>query len=897
MNFVTKGRNKISKYALMVIILAAIIVAQSCVLVYVLSTRGIDIDLPTPPLGDFINVRDKGAVGDGTTNDSKAVTLAFKEAQTKGMDLYFPAGTYNFYGGNFTANDNLRIFGDGGSTILYNPGSIGCYGNIAVENLSVYKETGIFIYMKPTAYSDVYVNNVTVYNDLEAASDCLPVYCSIQNLDANRGIENLTFTNNNISNCQGGLWLLCEIRSGGVVSNNTMTNLGDPVTPRTMYGIGLGTTDSVTETKILANNVTVSNNTITNVRATYAKDGSIPRSCGIIVVGANVKILDNYLENLEVWTGIYSKATDLVIRGNTLLNAANTSSICVKNWISEDKDILIEKNIISSVLTEKTVADTDKTIGIRIEAPRFTIRNNDITLYTQYAELVDSSAITHASPPAAIQNGIIEGNNIYTERKYALLLDGGIVAGGHLAINGNTVTQNMQTSSVYGVKLFYIKRVSDSAVVDCKDNTINIDRGLSLLFGTPQNRGVLNLSGNTITAKANSGWLVAMDGTVCNMINNTVTLNGNPEVYAPSDSTAGLLNGGVASTVPYRVENNIIYCNAPNTSYLFSMPTSFTMTGNQVWFAPDSKLIGLVTYNPEANAAAGEVTTITKNIMGDITSVLSGNRTADDSVANAEYLVRFNTTKGYTLPKIVINENSAIVKLRLINRTTTGVGIPSSDTVSVSNNLIHSTLYNAEQAVVDTKLRESYLILESNISLMEAAEQAVLAAEAERLAAEQAAVAEEADRLAREESERLTQAEEARLATERAAAEAAERALLKAEAEEAAKVETESAELEKEAVENEKNVLPADPSDFVYYATKDGYLVLQFASDVKGASDRCVTIDGKTYKTQQYDTSSIIVDVKVNTGQLKSAFKVTAKVILPDIDAKKAQSLTKSFTK
>ena len=887
MNITIKGRNKISKYALMVIILAAIIVAQSCVLVYVLSTRGIDIPLPGPPLGDFINVRDKGATGDGTSNDSKAITLALKEAQLTGMDLYFPAGTYNLNNVNLWANENIRIFGDGKSTILYNPGIVYCYGNAAVENLSVFKRTGVFIYMKPTAYSDLYVNNVTVYNDLEAAEDCKPFYACINTAGENCGIDNLTFTNNNISKCQAGLMLLCEVRSGGIVANNTITDLGNPETKRALYGVALGVTDDDTNEKIRANNVTVSNNTISGM---YAPVDSTQRAYGILVIGTNVKILDNRLENLYVWTGIYSKAIDLVIRGNTMSNAGYRNAITVKNWDAEDKDILIENNTISSVLTKDKLSNEDRAIAIRIEAPRFTIKNNNLSLYTQYEPSIESSAITFAS--TAIQNGIIEGNNIYTERSYALLVNSGV--DGHFSVSGNTITQNMQAGTCTYGKLFYLKLVSDSSVVNYTKNTINLDRGIYLSYGTSLNQGsVLNLSGNTITATAGGGWLFTMAGMSCNMVGNTLTLNANPE---SDNSTVGLLQGG-ASPVPYRVEGNTIYCNAPDMSYLFSMPTSFTMTGNQIWFAPDSKLLGIVTYSPEADAASGEVTTITKNTIGDITSVLRGDMTADESVANADYLVRFNTAKGYTFPNIVISENSAIVKLRLINRTTSGGGLPSLDTVSVMNNLIHSTLYSAEQAVIDTKLKERHLILESNISLMAAAEQAAAAEEAERLVAEQAAAAEEAERLAAEETERFALAEEVKLETERAAAEAAERALLKAEAEDAAKIETETAEQEKEAAENEKNMLPAGPSDFIYYATKDGYLILQFATEVKGASDRCVTIDGKTYKTQQYDTNSIIVDVKLNTGQLKNNFNVTAKVIISDIDAKKVQSLTKSFTK
>ena len=688
-------RKKIGKYVFVAIILAAIIMTQS------LSTSGIST---TPPTGNFVNVMDMGATGDGTTNDIAAIKLAFIEAQTYDMDLYFPAGTYNFNGTDvWLQSKSIRIFGDGDSTILYNPGAIRCYSDVALEDLSVYKETGVFIYMQPTAYSDLYVNNVTVYNNLNAASDCKPFYCLIQDSEANRGIDNVTFTNNNISNCQAGLMLLCEVKSGGLIANNTMTNLGDPVTSRAMYGIGLGTTDANTNDPIRANDVTVSNNTISNVCAAYAQDGSISRSYGIIVIGANVKILDNYLENLEVWTGIYSKATDLVIRGNTLINAANNNSITVKNGNSTDEDILIENNTISSVLTENTLANEDRAIAIRIEAPRFTIRNNDMALYTQHEGYVESSAITHAS--AAIQNGIIEGNNIYTERTYAILINGGMT--GQLTIDNNTITQHMQTTSTNGGKVLYLKTISASSVIDCKNNTIDVDRGRYVSYSVSSQPGsVFNLSGNTIDVRAFGDHAMALSGLTLNMLNNTINLNANPTA---TSQTFGLLYGGTPSS-PYLVENNIINCNAPDTSYLFTMPTSFTMTGNQIRFAPGSAILSVVNYSPAANAVSGDVTTITNNTIGRIDAgLLSGN-----TAANADYFVRFVKTNGYTFPEVNISDNTAVVKQRLINRPTTGGGIANAGTVSVTDNLIYSELGSNESAVINPAILEANLALDNN---------------------------------------------------------------------------------------------------------------------------------------------------------------------------------------
>ena len=46
-------------------------------------------------LGNFVNVKDFGAVGDGSTNDSDAIATADAALGTTGGTVYFPAGTYN----------------------------------------------------------------------------------------------------------------------------------------------------------------------------------------------------------------------------------------------------------------------------------------------------------------------------------------------------------------------------------------------------------------------------------------------------------------------------------------------------------------------------------------------------------------------------------------------------------------------------------------------------------------------------------------------------------------------------------------------------------------------------------------------------------------------------------
>jgi len=184
---------------------------------------------------------------------------------------------------------------------------------------------------------------------------------------------------------------------------------------------------------------------------------------------------------------------------------------------------------------------------------------------------------------------------------------------------------------------------------------------------------------------------------------------------------------------------------------------------------------------------------------------------------------------------------------------------------------------------------------EAAVKAAEVAKNAAAVQEAERLAAEKAAAAEAAERANKEEAARIEREETARIAAEQAEIEALERAAAKAAEEELARIEAENVEKEKSAEENEKKIIPTSLNEFSFYTTKDGYLVLLFSTEVNCNSDKCVTVDGKSYTTKQYEKNSILVNVTL--GQLNNSFIVSAKVIVPEISTSKAQVLTKVLRK
>jgi polygalacturonase len=64
-------------------------------------------------LQDFMSVKDFGAVGDGTTNDTTAIQAAFTYLGTSGGGIYFPVGVYMVSAVTITATSQVSIRGEG----------------------------------------------------------------------------------------------------------------------------------------------------------------------------------------------------------------------------------------------------------------------------------------------------------------------------------------------------------------------------------------------------------------------------------------------------------------------------------------------------------------------------------------------------------------------------------------------------------------------------------------------------------------------------------------------------------------------------------------------------------------------------------------------------------------
>jgi polygalacturonase len=97
--------------------------------------------LQAEPAGNFFNVRDFGAVGDGTNLDSPAIDKAIAAAAAVGGGtVLVPAGTY--LSGSIHLQSNIHLVIDAGATILGAPQELNAYDETEPYSLGGYQDGG-----------------------------------------------------------------------------------------------------------------------------------------------------------------------------------------------------------------------------------------------------------------------------------------------------------------------------------------------------------------------------------------------------------------------------------------------------------------------------------------------------------------------------------------------------------------------------------------------------------------------------------------------------------------------------------------------------------------------------------------------------------------------------------
>ena len=309
-----------------------------------------------------VNVKQFGAKGDGTTNDS----IAFNNAINSGaVAIKIPDGTYNMNNTLLTLTKFMKFVGNGKTNTTVKNGTIKAPYGVSAEGITfdggytqTVKFTGtadennasVIFDVTPTGIRDVsYKNctfkNVTVASYARHGSDIETDKTRLRNDTA----KNCTFTNLR----RVGIYHTVPL-SNGTYLNNSFTNLGgSDMLKGIISGIFLG--DVTNNTYFHADNILIKGNTFDNL---VTKDNFLPpkqqehwtNSNFIAIRGYNALIDNNTFSNLVGYgsdrEGVYTKIQNLTVSNNTLVNAGfGEGYICAKAHDGEVVFNVINNNI------------------------------------------------------------------------------------------------------------------------------------------------------------------------------------------------------------------------------------------------------------------------------------------------------------------------------------------------------------------------------------------------------------------------------------------------------------------------------------------------------------------------------------------------------------------------
>lgn len=243
-------------------------------------------------LGEIVSVKDYGAVGDGTTNDTTAIQNALNNCA--GRTLFFPAGTYIITAPIIASSkSNFALVGESAQTATIKCSASGTFGSAAVQILSCTNAAISNLQFDANNNASLLSNTVAVVLFLSGTQ--------------------LQFNNNRLVN-HTYIGLAVNSCSQFEVKNNYIVKTSQAATVN--YNINVSSSASV------SNFGTVSENFVIN--------------SGIGVVGADITIANNVCQGTKYGAGIATFAVGAagttpgqfygryIVQGNNCLNANGT---------------------------------------------------------------------------------------------------------------------------------------------------------------------------------------------------------------------------------------------------------------------------------------------------------------------------------------------------------------------------------------------------------------------------------------------------------------------------------------------------------------------------------------------------------------------------------------------
>jgi Pectate lyase superfamily protein len=279
-----------------------------------------------------VNVRDKGAVGDGVTDDSTALQSAFDAMADSGGTIYIPAGRYRITRA-LQLQSLTRVHGDGAATVLFcDPQG---WKLVTTESFGMFTIRG---------GHSIEISSMLFRSTVTAEQTMTPKFIYLEqarqiNIHDNE-FEDAGFE---------GLWQggKPEETQDLIVSRNMFRNVGRPAGPY----VGLPAIQVNAYTAIISDNILRDVGT------------------GIGASGSKITVANNRIEGVEVagiGTGDGGPQSGLVIAGNTIFLSSKVQSarvgILVEPIGAVANPVLVSGNLIHV----DGQAEHASSVGIRV---------------------------------------------------------------------------------------------------------------------------------------------------------------------------------------------------------------------------------------------------------------------------------------------------------------------------------------------------------------------------------------------------------------------------------------------------------------------------------------------------------------------------------------------------
>jgi len=418
-----------------------------------------------------LNVKDFGATGDGTTNDTTAIQAALDAVPAGGGLVFVPRGVYRVLIPNITVSGTQLVGeGDGsclklvdspgsvsgGATVLrINRDGVDPIENVRIANLQIDGNKSTFGSVSASAEgidSDNTVNltieNCYIHDVNGDAIDCDGNNPGLQirnnrikdgNLQALHiyGANDAIVTGNQIENCSNTPDALAthpvdflafgtNVPDGIIFSNNTIRGCGGGLDVRSVQGIlveGNAITDTTTDISLGDGILVRSSGSGINrrivVRGNYIRNTA---ANGILVTGSNIVIEGNTIVN-PATSGFEIRGNDNIIRNNTVM-LAGTQGVRLlgcANPIIENNTILnavsrgIRAETLSGVHVSNAVIRGNHVLNSGANSIDLVGPNQRFAVTENYIEsTAASTAVLIAGESGSPMSGVIARNTIRT---------------------------------------------------------------------------------------------------------------------------------------------------------------------------------------------------------------------------------------------------------------------------------------------------------------------------------------------------------------------------------------------------------------------------------------------------------------------------------------------------